>query len=162
VSGAKAPPLESDGSLREAQQLLLSSVAYSITGNNGVVNLSSIGVKLNNDGTLSVNSSQLQTALASNSSAVQNFLQNTTSGFGQNLSTVLTNINSPGSGILGLDATGITNTSQSLAQQLNDLQIAFNTKQAHLIVVYSQVNATLQELPLLQYQTQQQLAGAGL
>ena len=155
-----APPLESDGSLREAQQLLLGAIAYSTSGNSGIVNLSSIGVNLNNDGTLSVNSAQLQTALSSNNSAVQSFLQNTGTGFGQNLSTVLTNINSPGSGILGLDANGITNTSQSLAQQLTDLQVAFNTKQANLILVYSQVNATLQELPLLQSQTQQQLAGA--
>ena len=140
--------------------MLLGAIAYSITGNNGVVNLSSIGVKLNNDGTLSVNTGQLQTALASNNSAVQTFLQDTTSGFAQNLSKVLSSVNSPGSGVLGLDANGITNTSQSLAQQVNDLQAAFNTKQANLILVYSQVNATLQELPLLQSQTQQQLAGA--
>lgn len=140
--------------------MLLGAIAYSISGNNGAVNLSSIGVKLNNDGTLYVNSAQLQTALASNNSAVQTFLQDTTSGFEQNLSKILTNINSPGSGILGLDANGIANTSQSLAQQLTDLQVAFQTKQSHLILVHSQVNATLQELPLLQSQTQQQLAGA--
>jgi hypothetical protein len=40
-----------------------------------------------------------------------------------------------------------------------EFQDAFNTKQQNLILVYSQVNATLQELPLLQQQLSQQLAG---
>ncbi len=109
---------------------------------------------MNNDGTLSVNSGQLQTALTSNPTAVQSFLQDSTSGFGHNLSTVLSSINSPGSGVLGLDAKGIANTSQSLAQQLTDLQTAFNSREAYLLQVYSQVNATLQQLPMLQSQIQ--------
>ena len=150
--GSTAPPLESDVSLREAQQMLLGAISYSTSGNNGIVNLSSMGIKMNNDGTLSVNQGQLQTALASNSAAVQSFLQDGTSGFGHNLSTVLSNINSPGSGILGLDAKGIANTSRSLAQQLADLQTAFNSKEAYLFQVYSQVNAILQQLPLMQSQ----------
>ncbi len=44
-----APPLESDGSLREAQQMPPGAIAYSTTGNGGIVNLSSMGIKMKNE-----------------------------------------------------------------------------------------------------------------
>jgi flagellar hook-associated protein 2 len=158
--GSGGGPLESDGSLREAQQQLLSSVAYSVTGNNGAVNLASIGVNLNNDGTLSVDSGTLASALSSNFSGVQNFLQSTTNGFAGNLNTALTNLTQAGTGVLGLDAQSIAQSSQALGQQISDLQAALAVKQQNLTQVYAQVNTTLQELPLLQSQIAQQLASA--
>ena len=48
--------------------------------------------------------------------------------------------------------------SQDLTQQISDLQGALAVKQQNLTLVYAQVNATLQELPLLQSQLSQQLA----
>jgi len=80
------------------------------------------------------------------------------SGFVQNLSTSLNALIASGSGSLSLDAQGLSSTSQSLSQTISDLQDAFNTKQQNLFLVYSRVNATLQELPLLQQQLSQQLA----
>jgi len=157
--GTGGGPLEADGSLREAQQALLSAVAYSVTGNNGVVNLASVGVNLNNDGTLSVDSGALSSALSGNFVAVQNFLQSTSNGFAGNLSSALTNLADPGIGILGLDAQGISQSSLDLTQQISDLQAALATKQQNLTRVYSQVNATLQQLPLLQAQISRQLTG---
>jgi flagellar hook-associated protein 2 len=158
--GSGGGPLEADGSLRQAQQALLSAVAFSSSGNNGAVNLASIGVNLNDDGTLSVDSGALSTALSSNISGVQNFLQNTTTGFANNLSSVINGLTDPSTGILGLDSQGISQTSQDLTQQISDLQSALATKQQNLTLVYAQVNATLQELPLLQSQLSQQLASA--
>lgn len=156
--GSGGGPLETDNSLREVQSQLLSALSYSISGNSGVVNLASIGVNFNNDGTLTVNSGKLSSALSSNFSAIQNLLQNSTNGFSQNLSTVLSNINSPGSGILSLDSQSLNNTSQDLSRQVSDLQAALAVQQATLTNVYAQVNTTLQELPLLESQITQQLA----
>jgi flagellar hook-associated protein 2 len=158
--GSGGGPLETDNSLRDVQNQLLSAFSYSIPGNSGVVNLASIGVNFNNDGTLSVDSGALNSALSSNFSAVQNLLQNTTNGFSQNLSTVLSNINSPGTGILSLDLQSVTSTSQGITSQLADLQAALAVQQTNLTNVYSQVNATLQELPMLENQISQQLASA--
>ena len=70
-------PLESDGTVRDAQQQLLSAITYSIGGNNGFVNLASIGVNLNNDGTITVDSAALSNALPNNFSSVQDLLQGT-------------------------------------------------------------------------------------
>jgi len=75
------------------------------------------------------------------------------------LSSALTNLADPGVGILGLDAQGISQSSLDLTQQISDLQAALATKQQNLTRVYSQVNATLQELPLLQAQISRQLTG---
>lgn len=159
--GSGGGPLEADGSLREAQSMLLSAIAYSVTGGSGgIVNLASMGIDLNNNGTLSVNSATMQSALSGNNAAVQQFLQTTGTGFAANLVSVLNQVNSPGSGILGLDSKSMAQNSQNLAQQLSDLQAAFSVKQQNLILVYAQVNATLQELPLLQSQMSQQLASA--
>jgi flagellar hook-associated protein 2 len=158
--GSGGGPLEADGSLREAQAALLAAVTFSNTGNNSISNLESLGISLNNDGTLSVNQGTLTTNLSGNYSAVQNFLQSATNGFAANLDNVITNLTDPGSGTLGLDAKSIAQTSTDLSSQISDLQSALATKQASLILVYSQVNTTLEELPLLQAQLSQQLGSA--
>lgn len=158
--GSGGGPLEADGSLREAQAALLSAVSYATPGNNGAVNLASLGVNLNNDGTLTTTASTLASALASNFSGVQNFLQATTTGFASNLSKILTNVTDSSAGTLGLDAKGILQSSQALSQQISDLQAALADKRHSLTLLYAQVNVTLQELPLLQAQLTQQLASA--
>jgi flagellar hook-associated protein 2 len=156
--GSGGGPLETDNSLREVQSQLLGALSYSVSDNSGIVNLASIGVNFNNDGTLSVDSGKLSSTLSSNFSAVQNLLQNSTNGFSQNLSKVLSNINSPGTGILSLDSQSLNNTSQDLFRKLSDLQAAMTVQQANLTSIYAQVNTTLQELPLLESQITQQLA----
>jgi flagellar hook-associated protein 2 len=159
ADGSGGGPLEADNSLRQVQSLLLSAISYSVSGNNGIVNLASIGVDLNNDGTLLVNNSTLSTALSSNFSAVQNLLQNSTTGFSHNLSQVVSLINGPGTGILSLDTQGITSISQGLTQQISSLQSALAVQEKNFTAVYARVNATLQQLPLLQNQITQALAG---
>jgi len=159
--GSGGGVLESDNSLRDVQNQLLQAVTSSIGGNNGIVNLASIGVNLNNDGTLSVDNSALSTALSSNFSSVQNLLQNSTTGLSQNFSNVISNITVPVGGILTLDAQSITSTSQDLTKQISDLQAALTVQEQNLTTVYAQVNATLQQLPLLISQTTQQLAAIG-
>jgi len=75
-----APPLESDISLRSLQSSILADAAYAIGGNSGLVNLASLGINMNDDGTLSVGSNAAgQTfadVLAANPTAVQSFFQN--------------------------------------------------------------------------------------
>ena len=71
--------LESDNSLQQVETMLLGAISYSVAGNSGMVNLASIGVNMNDDGTLTVDSGALSSALSSNYSAVQNLMQNATS-----------------------------------------------------------------------------------
>ena len=157
--GSGGGPLEADGSLREAQGSLLAAIAYSTGNNTAFTNLASLGINLNNDGTLTVDNGALSSALSQNPSAVQSFFQTATAGFAANLTNVLNSLVGPGNGVLTLDAQGITQSSQGLGQQISDLRASLAIKQQNLIQTYAQVNTTLQELPLLESQMSQQLAG---
>jgi flagellar hook-associated protein 2 len=157
--GSGGGPLESDGSLREVQASLLSAISNSTTGNNGIVNLESLGVSLGDDGTLSVDSSKLATVLQSNYSDVQSFLQNPTTGYAQNLDSVLSNLTDPTAGALGLDQQSVAQNQKDVTSQISDLQAALDTQRTVLTDQYSQVNTTLQELPILEQQITQQLSG---
>ena len=159
--GTVGGSLEADNSLRDVQSMLLGAISYSVTGNNGIVNLASMGVNMNDDGTLSVDNGTLQSALSSNFSAVQNLLQNSSTGLAQNLGNVVRNINAPSTGILSIDSQSIQSASNGLTQQINDLEASLLVQVANLTKTYSQVNTTLQELPLLIAQLNQQIAGLG-
>jgi flagellar hook-associated protein 2 len=154
--GSGVQPLESDGTVRDAQQQLLSAITYSIGGNNGFVNLASIGLNLNNDGTITVDSTALSSALGSNFSNVQNLLQGT-SGISTYMSTVLNQLTDPTQGALTLDLQGMTQSNQDLTNQISDMQANYQNQVTTLTAQYDQVQVALQELPLLQSQISQQL-----
>jgi flagellar hook-associated protein 2 len=137
---------------------LLGAITYSTAGIGGAVNLTNLGISVNNDGTLSVDSTALATALSSNFSGVQSFLQTSVTGFAANLNTVLTGLTDSTTGTLGLDAQGLTQSSQDLTNQISGLQASIAVQALNLTAVYAKVNTTLQELPLLQEQLSQQLA----
>jgi flagellar hook-associated protein 2 len=156
-SGAtNVQPLESDGTVRDAQQQLLAAVTYSIGGNNGFVNLASMGIDLNNDGTMTVDSSKLTSALGNNFSNVQSLLQGT-SGFSTYMSNVLNQLTDPTQGSLTLDLQGMTQSNQDLSNQISDMQSTLAAKNQFLTAQYDQVQVALQELPLIQSQVTQQL-----
>jgi flagellar hook-associated protein 2 len=156
TNGAGAQPLESDGTVRDVQQQLLSAITYSIGGNNGFVNLASIGVNLNNDGTLSVDSATLSSSLANNFSSVQNLLAGT-SGVSSYMSGVLNQITDPAQGSITVDLQGMTQTNQDLSNQISDMQATLQNQAQFLTAQYDQVQIALQELPLIQSQITQQL-----
>jgi flagellar hook-associated protein 2 len=157
-SDGTVQPLEADGSLRDAQQQLLSGITYSTAGTGGAVNLATLGINTNNDGTLSVDSGTLANAISSNFSGVQSFFQAASSGFAQNLNMVLNNLNGPASGELTLDSQSLQQSSTALGTQITDLQSQLAAQTQNLTQVYAQVNTTLEELPLLQEQLSQQLS----
>jgi flagellar capping protein FliD len=70
-----AGTLSGNGDLRALQTQLLNEATYSISGNNGITGLASIGVNLNNDGTLTVDSAKLSSTLANHFTDFQNFFQ---------------------------------------------------------------------------------------
>ena len=159
TSTSSGGPLENDDTLRQVQSMLLNAVSYSMTGNNGIVNLASMGINMNDDGTLTVDNNALSAALSTNASAVQNFFQNASSGFAQQLNNAIQTINAPATGLLSLDSQGFQSTATDLNQQITDLQAALTVQEQNFTALYSQVNTTLQELPMLENQLTQQLAG---
>lgn len=157
-NGTGGGPLEADNTLRDIQNQLLSAVTYSITGNNGLVNLASMGVNMNTDGTLSVDSGALSSALSAKAASVQTLLQGP-SGLATLLSSTLSQVTDPTQGAITIDLEGLSQASQDLTQQMNSMQAQINQHEQALTAQYAQMQTTLQEMPLLQQQVTQQLAG---
>ena len=149
-------PLGGDSALRTLQSSLLNDATYSITGNAGVVNLASLGIDFNNDGTLTVNQvatdthPSLANVLATNPGAVQSFFQNASgTGFASNFNNDLFNLTDVTDGILNVDIAGNKTQQLALTTQITNLQDRLTAQQQQLTLVYAQVNATLEAFPSL-------------
>ncbi|HZT71923.1 MAG TPA: flagellar filament capping protein FliD [Terriglobia bacterium] len=160
---SQQPPLIADAGLAQVQQELYNDINYTITGNNGITSLASLGVMLQSDGTLSVDSSTLNAVINGNSSAVQNFFQQagTLNGYAINFGNDLLNLTNPGAGPLYIELQGIAQNQQSLQNDINDFQARLDQQQQLWLKEYAQVNSTLQTLPLLLQQITGQLGSIG-
>jgi flagellar hook-associated protein 2 len=156
-------PLGADSSLSVLQSSLLSDANFSVTGNSGLVNLASLGVSMNNDGTLTVDNTQLSNALSANPAAVQSFFLGTASnGFANSFQTNLTQLTNPVSGALNVDLSQNQAEQTDLTNQINAFQQQLATQKQQLTQEYSQVNASLEEYPFLLQEVMQQLDTLGL
>jgi flagellar hook-associated protein 2 len=111
--------------------------------------LGSLGISMNDDGTLSVNSTQLSTAVNSDYSGVVNFFQGT-SGFATGLSTQLTQLTSPTKGAFNLDLQGMQSTYSSLQDQINSFETYISSEQQMWLQEYTQLNVALLQWPFQQ------------
>lgn len=159
-NGTGGGPLEADNTLRSVQDQLLSAITASVAGNNGFVNLATIGVNMNQDGTLSVDSGVLSNALNNNFSSVQSLLQGA-GGVATYLSTTLNQITDPTQGSISLDLQGMSQQNQDLTQQISNIQTQLMTQDQLLVAEYTQMQNTLDEMPMLQTQITQQLGSLG-
>jgi len=156
-------PLGSDSALRSLQTNLMNDVTYSISGNNGLVNLASLGINMNDDGTLTVgtaaNGQSLNQVLSSNPSAFLNFFQNSSStGFASMFHTDLTNLTDPTIGVLNVDLAENQTQQQSVATDISNFETQLTAQQKQLTDEFNQVNASLQQYPLLLQQVTETLA----
>jgi flagellar hook-associated protein 2 len=138
--------LTGDTSVDYVQEQMLSAISSSMSGNNGAVNLQSIGIEMQDDGTLTVDSTTLNNALQNNFSAVQDLFQST-SGVGQALQTSLNYLTDSVSGPLNVDMAGISSEVTDLNNQISDFQAQLQQTQTQLTTEYSTINTTLEQLP---------------
>ncbi len=158
ASTGTAGTLLGDSSLEMVQQTILQDAAYSISGNSGYTSLASLGITMNDDGTLTVDSGKLSNALSSNFAAVQNLFQSTSpTGFAANFANDLSNLTSTTAGPLNAESNSISQNLADLKSQVSDFQANLTQTQQQLTDQYSAVNATLQELPMLLSEVNTQL-----
>lgn len=151
-NGTSEGVLATDSSVRNLQSALMGSLGYTFTPTSGtttIPNLSSLGISVGNDGTLSVDASALQSSLQNNFGDVQSFFQGTSmNGFANSLDAQLTSFTSPGDGAFTVDL-------QSMNSQYTDLQNSIDNFETNYIVPlqarlqseYSQAEILLQQLP---------------
>lgn len=153
-----AGPLASDSTLRGLQTSLLSAMSYVAESNSGAETLRSIGVEMQNDGTLKVNDNVLNSALKTSYSAFQNFFQSTSPvGFARQFDAALMDINDSVQGPIALDLNGIQATRKSISQQIEDFEVRVQFRQQQLYDEYSRIDVMLREMSSLQSQISSQL-----
>ncbi|HUK48327.1 MAG TPA: flagellar filament capping protein FliD [Terriglobales bacterium] len=110
--------------------------------------LTSLGITTNDDGTLSLDPTQLSAALTSDPADVLNFFQNASlTGFANNFSNDLQNLTDPTLGVLNMDLSENQQEQSDLSDTISDLQDQMSTQQQQLLNEFSQVNALLEAYP---------------
>jgi len=152
-SGSGQGVLADDPTLQTLQSALLGSLDFTSTTGSGssstTTSLATLGISVNSDGTLSVDSGTLNNALQNNFSTVQNFFQGAAlNGFANSLDQQLTNFTSPADGAFTVDLQSISTEYTTLQSDINDFQTNIITPlQAQLQSEFSKAEIALQQLP---------------
>jgi flagellar hook-associated protein 2 len=153
TSGSGQGALAEDPTVRTLQSDLLGALDYTSTTGSGssatVTSLASMGISVNSDGTLSVDSTTLNSALENNYSQVQNFFQGTSlNGFANSMDQQLTSFISPSDGAFTVDLQSISSENTALQDDINNFQTNIITPlKAQLQTEYSDAEIALQQLP---------------
>lgn len=161
-TGSGEGVLASDPTVRSLQSDLLQSLGYTFVPSSGtttVSNLSSLGITVNNDGTLSVDSATLNSALQNNYSDVQNFFQGAAlNGFANSLDQQLTSFISPADGAFTVDLQSISTEYSGLQDDINNFETNYIAPlQTQLQSSFSQAEIQLQQLPTEMKQIDEEL-----
>jgi len=143
-----AGALLGDPSVELVQSTLLSDVAANVTENGAISSLATLGITMNNDGTLTLDSATLDSAVQNNFAAVQAFMQGTSSnGFVSFLNNLMTSLTDPTSGAFTVDLQSISSENTDLQNQINNFQPYLQNEQTILTNEFNQADIALQELP---------------
>lgn len=153
-TGSGEGVLASDSSVRNLQSEILQALSYTAPPASGettttVPNLSSLGISVNSDGTLTVNSTTLNNALQNNYSDVQNLFQGKAlNGFANSLDQQLTSFISPSDGAFTVDLKSLSSQYSSLQDDINNFETNIITPlRTQLQASFSQAEIALQQLP---------------
>lgn len=150
--------LAGDSMLESLQSSLLSMVSTAVTGAGPYTNLQSLGIEMQNDGTLQIDSSTLSNALSSDYSDVQNFFQSTSpQGWGQIANTEMTQLTDPTLGPVAVDINGLTQTNSDLSNQISDFEANMSVVQQQLTTQYDNLDTLLMQYPMQIQEAQAQL-----
>ncbi|MBB6145030.1 flagellar hook-associated protein 2 [Silvibacterium bohemicum] len=151
-TGSGEGPLAGDSTITDLQNDLQQALDYTntpTTGTTTIPNLTSLGISVNKDGTLSVNSTTLNSVLANNFGDVQSFFQGTAlNGFANTLDQQLTSFLSPADGAFTVDLQSMSTQNTSLQSDINNFQTnVISPLQTQLQSEFSQAEIALQQLP---------------
>jgi flagellar hook-associated protein 2 len=145
-SSGNAEPLYGNPLIAELQNTLQGAL-NSAPGNGSITSLYSLGITTNSDGTISLDTSTLDTMLNSNFSDVQGFFQNADS-FGTSFANELNNLGTSNPvGLLALTQQMNSSEESTLNGDISNEESRLSTMQTQLTAEFNQVNETLQEIP---------------
>jgi len=152
-STASEGVLASDSTVQSLQSVLEQAIGYVYTpadsATTTVSSLADLGITMNNDGTLSVDTTTLDNALTTNTTDVQSFFQGSAlNGFANNFYTQLNNYTSPADGAFQVDLNSYNAENTELSSEINDFQTGYiASQQTSLTADFSSAEEALQSLP---------------
>ncbi len=145
-ASGNAEPLYGSPLISQLQQML--SSALNTPSGTSLTSMTQIGLSLNSNGTLSLDTDQLTTALNNNYSGVQAFFQNTNS-FGLGLGQAINNAGTGSStSVLSQAQTANSTAESSLNSTISTMDARIATQQTSLTAELNAANQTLQEIPM--------------
>jgi len=122
------------------------ALSYTSSGSD-INNLTSLGISVNDDGSLTLDATSLDSVLNADYTGVTSFFQNA-NGWGQNFSTILTNSGtSADTGILSLASTSNSNIESTLNADISKESSLISAEQKSLTAELNSANEVMQELP---------------
>lgn len=153
-----AGTLSGDGTVRTLQSTLLGFAAFKYPNSGSMTTLRSLGITMQNDGTLQVNDTTLANAIKNDPSDVQKFFQGTNNdGFAASLSTQLSVLTDPTSGPLLIDAKGMDDSVSALQKQIDDFEVQMTARQQQLTDEYSRIDTMLRSMSTTMQSVEAQL-----
>jgi flagellar hook-associated protein 2 len=144
IGGAGALTVTS--SLYDPGNPVTSTLDYSNASD--INSLTTLGISVNNDGSLTFDASSLDSLLNTDYSSVSGYFQNT-SGWGQSFSNMLASAGSSSpTGMLSLAAKANSSTESTLNAEVTKEQTYISTQQTSLTTELNEANQTFEELPL--------------
>jgi flagellar hook-associated protein 2 len=133
--------------VQSLQSDLLNASNYN-SGSSTLNTLDSLGITTNADGTLSLNTTTLNSAISSNPSAVANFFQGTANnGFAATLSNTLDTYTDSTQGAFTIDLQSIASENQDLTNQTATLELYLSSQKTLLTTEYNNADIAIQQLP---------------
>jgi len=148
ASSTSAPPLEGDSTVEMLQSFLLGAGSYSASGAGSISTLGSLGISMNSDGTLTVDSTTLDNAIQNNFSQVQQFFQGTAqNGFSSSLSNQLQSLTDLSGGAFTVELSSMQSNYNDLQDNITNYQDSYiNPLQTSLTAEYNAAEVALQEM----------------
>ncbi len=143
--GTNAGPLAGSSILEAAQSVLQTINSYSVN-DGGVQNLSDMGLDLDTSGNLTFNASEFAAGGGANVDALSQFLGNATSGFLGDITSAVSALGDPTSGILQSQETTLNTDVTNLGSQITDQVNSINLYQQNLATQLSQSDAAIATL----------------
>jgi flagellar hook-associated protein 2 len=139
------------GNLTVASKLLdtanPTTTSLSYTNSSDIGSITSLGISVSNNGTLSFSSTSLDSILNSDYSSVAGFFQSA-NGWGQAFATMLTNAGtSTKTGILALASSSNSSIESTLNADISKEELLISAEQKSLTTELNSANAIMQEIP---------------
>jgi flagellar hook-associated protein 2 len=151
--------LAGDSMLQSLQSSLLDMVSTAVSGNGQYANLQSLGIEMQNNGTLQIDSSTLSDALSSSYTEVQNFFQSTAPlGWAETAGKEMTQLTDPTKGPVAADISGLNQSNSDLSTQISDFEANMSEVQKQLTSQYDNLDTLLIQYPLQMQEAAAQLA----